>query len=117
MTDERLRIEFEVPYPLGEAFPERRDALPEMRKCSMCGSDSQALPADQLTVIKHRHALQPLGHLRLYCPGHAASAAEWSSGGTVGRGAKDGPFCPSCNLTVPSGTRVCDTCGHKVEER
>jgi hypothetical protein len=88
-----------------------------MRKCSMCGSNSQALPADKLTVIKHHHALQPLGHLRLYCPEHAASAAEWSGGGAGGDGAKDGPACPTCNITVPIGTRVCDLCGKEVDER
>jgi hypothetical protein len=117
VTDERLRIEFEVPYTLGEVFPDRRAAPPESRKCSMCGGDSQALPADKLTVIKHRHALQPLGNMRLYCPEHAASAAEWSSGETRGRDVKHGPVCPTCFVTVPFGTRLCDTCGQEVDRR
>ncbi len=113
IVDERELIEFETPYVLAEAFPARIGAAAGQRRCSQCGSQSQASPASQLTVVKHRHATQPLGHLRLYCREHAPGAKEWSSGAS-GSGGNAGPTCPQCFVTVPSGTRVCDTCGTSV---
>lgn len=113
--DERLRIEFEKPYVLAEAFPERVDAAEEWRKCSFCGLQSQALPASELTVIKNRHGTQPLGHLLLYCPQHLAGAKErGDSVDSVDGGRKRGPVCRNCFITVPIGTRVCDSCGEKA---
>jgi hypothetical protein len=111
--DERELIEFEVPRILSEVFPDRASAPGELRRCSQCGTGSRPLPADQLTVIKHRHDTQPLGHLRLYCPTHAAEAREWLSSGSKGSG-RVGPVCPSCNYTAPVGTRICDICGQQV---
>jgi hypothetical protein len=111
MPDERELIEYEVPHILGEIFPGRRDAPPHMRKCSACGTDSQPWPADQLTVIKHRHASQPLGHLRLYCPQHATDASEWSGTDASGGSSRPGAVCPNCFITVPSGTGECESCG------
>ena len=114
-SDERLRIEFEKPYVLAEAFPERVNAAEKWRKCSLCGLQSQALPASELTVIKHRHGTQPLGNLRLYCPQHLAGAKEWSdSADGVDGGRKRGPICRNCFIAVPIGTRVCDSCGEKA---
>lgn len=110
--DERGRIEFETPYVLAEAFPERIEAGPHLRRCSQCGSDSQALSAWDLTVIKHRVSNQPLGHLRLYCLEHLAQAkAEWSRGSA---GELNGPVCPNCFTVVPSGTKTCDRCGERA---
>jgi hypothetical protein len=114
MIDERERIDFETSYVLAEVFPARIEAPAGMRRCSQCGSQSQALSAWKLTVIKHRHDTQPLGHLRLYCGEHLAGAVEWRSG-LSGAGGKTGPVCPNCFLTVPVGTGVCDTCGASVE--
>ena len=111
--DERPSIEFESPQRLDEAFPERKNAPPELRRCSECGANSQARPASELTVIKHRHATQPLGHLRLYCPEHLALAKEWTDG-SAGRRTRTGPVCPACHLTVPLGTGICESCGQHV---
>jgi RNA polymerase subunit RPABC4/transcription elongation factor Spt4 len=114
-SDERLLIEFEKPYVLAEAFPGRVNATEERRKCSICGQRSQALPASALTVIKHRHGAQPLGHLRLYCPEHLVGAREWSDAADGGGGGrKSGPVCRNCFVIVPVGTRVCDSCGEKA---
>lgn len=114
MVDERELIEFETPYVLAEVFPARIGAPAELRRCSQCRLQSQASPASQLTVIKHRHATQPLGHLRLYCHEHAPGAKEWSSG-LSGSGGNAGRMCPQCFVAVPIDTRVCDTCGRSVE--
>lgn len=112
--DERELIEFETPVILAVAFPERVDAPDRLRRCSQCGSDSRALPASELTVIKHRVSNQPLGQLRLYCHEHLADATdEWESS-SAGGGHKMGPICPDCFLAVPSGTRRCDSCGEVV---
>lgn len=77
-TGERGLIEFETPRVLGEVFPDRVDAPETLRQCSVCGKESQALRASELTVIKRRHGGQPLGHLRLYCHEHLADGSEWS---------------------------------------
>ncbi|CAN5134728.1 hypothetical protein BH24ACT12_BH24ACT12_06710 [soil metagenome] len=42
MTDERDLVEYESPQPLDQAFPDRKNAPPEMRRCSACGSHSKA---------------------------------------------------------------------------
>ncbi|WP_196776883.1 DUF6994 family protein [Haloechinothrix halophila] len=111
MTDERDLIEYEDPQILGEIFPSRMTAGSDQRKCSACGT---VLPADQLTVIKHRHAGQPKGHLRIYCPEHLATAKEWTEGGSTSQSGKLGPICPNCFTAVPLGTGVCDMCGEQV---
>ncbi|MBQ1081571.1 hypothetical protein [Nocardiopsis sp. B62] len=69
MTDERDLIEYDEPRVLGEVFPDRNTAGPELRRCSV-STCRVVLPADQLMVIKRHHALQPEGHLRIYCPDH-----------------------------------------------
>ena len=45
VPDERSLIEFKVPHVLAQVFPDRRDAPPGLRKRSVWGSRSQALPA------------------------------------------------------------------------
>jgi RNA polymerase subunit RPABC4/transcription elongation factor Spt4 len=112
--DERELIEFETPYVLAEVFPSRILAPEDQRKCSQCGVESRPLPASELTVIKHRHSSQPLGHMRIYCHEHLAGAKEWteSAGGETSR--RTGPVCPNCFMTVPTGTGVCETCGETV---
>ncbi|WP_202966044.1 DUF6994 family protein [Streptomonospora alba] len=77
MDDERDLIAYEEPRVLGEVFPDRNADDPEYRMCSTC---RVVLPADQLTVIKHRHAGQPKGHLRIYCLDHFARADERAEG-------------------------------------
>lgn len=74
--DERELIEFEAPRVLAEVFPDRVAAPGRLRRCSVCGKQSQARPAAELTVIKYHHRRQPLGHLRLYCPDHAHPARD-----------------------------------------
>lgn len=112
VVDERELIEFETPYVMAEVFPGRIDAPDSLRRCSRCGADSKAWPASELTVIKHGVSNQPLGHLVMYCHEHLASATEW--GVSPDAPQKTGPVCPSCFLTVPLGTGVCDNCGTKV---
>ena len=114
MEDERDLIEFETPRVLSEVFHGRVLAPPELRKCSLCPWDAPAWPASELTVIKHRHASQPNGHLMLYCHEHLASAKEVWERGDDGYG-KTGQSAPNCFMTVPLGTRRCDTCGEIVE--
>lgn len=109
--DERDLIEFETPYSLAEALPERIAAPDRLRRCSQCGSRSQALPASALTVIKHRVSNQPLGQLRLYCHEHLAQAKEEWNHGLPGGVGTTAPVCPNCFVLVPSGTKTCDTCG------
>lgn len=113
MINERELLDFETPYVLAEVFPARVSGPESLRRCSECGSQSQALQASKLTVIKHRLDTQPLGHLRLYCDEHLAGATEWGSGAGGSRG-KTGSMCPNCFVTVPLGTGVCDTCGAAV---
>ena len=114
MMDERQFIEFETPYVLADVLPERIDAPEDMRRCSQCGANSKALPASELTVVKHRHESQPAGHMRLYCDEHLAGAREWSSG-LGGSGGRTGPTCPNCFVSVPIGTLTCDQCGTVVQ--
>lgn len=85
MLDERDLIAYDEPRILGEVFPDRNAAGPDHRKCSTCGA---VLPADQLTVIKHRHARHAKGHLRIYCPGHFPHANERVVGGVSKSGAQ-----------------------------
>ena len=112
--NEREQIEFETPRVLSEVFPSRILAPEDRRKCSQCGVESRPLPASELTVIKHRHSSQPLGQLRIYCHDHLAGAKEstGSVGGETSR--RTGSVCPSCFMTVPTGTGVCETCGETV---
>lgn len=112
LPDERDWIEFDTTYVLAEVFPDRINAPDHLRRCSVCGIQSQALPASKLTVIKHRHGGQPSGHLRLYCDEHVGGAKEWSEN-VGGVGGKTGPFCPNCFVNVPFGTGICDSCGEK----
>jgi hypothetical protein len=107
--DERELIEFDVEYNLAETFPNRINAAESMRKCSLCGTASQAIPAVDLTVIKSQHAAQPLGHLRLYCRDHLAESRGGSWAGSALGPA--GPVCPTCFVAIPTGTLECDTCG------
>ena len=107
--DARELIEFDVEYNLAEVFPDRIHASELMRKCTVCGAASQALPAADLTVIKIRHATQPMGNLRLYCPDHL-SQSRGQSGHSSPQGPA-GPVCPTCFLAIPSGTLECDACG------
>ncbi|MFV2196010.1 hypothetical protein [Nocardiopsis sp. LOL_012] len=67
MADERDLIEYDEPRVLSEVFPDRDTSVPW--GCTACGD---VLPADQMTVIKRHHALQPEGHLYTYCPYHFA---------------------------------------------
>ena len=108
--DERELIEFDIEYNLAETFPDRVNAAESKRKCTICGTASQAIPAADLTVIKSQHAAQPLGHLRLYCRDHLA---ESRVGGSRSRSHDGpvGPVCPECFVVVPSATGQCDTCG------
>ena len=59
MDDERDLIEFDTEYVLAEVFPGRIDADDSWRKCSRCGVNSKALPASELTVIKHQASSAP----------------------------------------------------------
>lgn len=104
MEDERTRIEFETEYNLTEAFPWRIDASEALLKCSQSGL---VCPATSLVVVKHRMDSQPIGHLRLYCPEHAATWRAWRSGAAN----RIGAICPNCFTSVPLGTGVRDTCG------
>ena len=108
--DDRELIEFDIEYNLAETFPDRVNAAESMRKCTICGTASQAIPAEQLTVIKTHHASQPLGNLRLYCAAHLSGVR----GGGSRSGSHDGPVgpvCPECFVVIPSATGQCDTCG------
>lgn len=110
-VDERSLLEFESPRNLAEIFPHRVGAPPHLRRCSVCGANSQALPAEALTVIKHRHGAQDLGHMRLYCDEHLRGATEWRDTPGGAGGGRIGKVCPTCFISVPLGTGICESCG------
>ena len=113
-TDERDYIEYESPMRLDVYLqllpPQHRWISDGMSQCSDCGKNSQPRPTSELTVIKHRHGGQPLGHLRTYCQEHLAVTTEWHEGGSAGRSARTGAVCPTCHMTLPL-TGICDNCG------
>lgn len=100
MTDERDLIGYDEPRVLGEVFSGRNAAGPELRKCSAC---LDVLPADQLMVIKHHHARQAKGHLRIYCPDHFARANDRAAGGA------SGPATRPSSTSPPFDGRLIDT--------
>jgi hypothetical protein len=119
--DERYYIEYVTPERLDLFFqripPKLRWVKDGRAKCSDCGLSSQSRPTSELTLIKHKHDSQPLGHLKTYCPEHLLRAREWSGGGQAGRtSGRTGSVCPTCHQTVPL-TGICDWCGEIVERR
>lgn len=107
---ERSLLDYEVPRNLAEVFPHRIAAEEKVRKCSRCGKASQALPADQLWVIKHRDSSKEQGVMYLYCSDHLQHATEWREGGRTGAPGNVGDVC-DVHHTTRSLTGVCDECG------
>lgn len=112
--DERDSLIVGVPYVMSEACPWRVDAEPKYRRCSSCGSRSQALPASDLWVIKEHRSNNPAGALRIYCAYHLD---RMGSPGTAGGGTSGpvGAVCPHCFIATPAGTGICESCGWKGE--